>query len=325
MQVYHGIAGLASVPGGAAVSIGNFDGIHRGHRAILALARRLRETGAAASVAVVTFEPHPITVLRPALAPPRLTPPPLKHALLAERGVDYLVELPPSPDVLNLTAEQFWASIHRDLRPAHLIEGESFTFGKGRGGTVRRLAEWSAASRIQLHVVEPVRVPLLDCHVAPVSSSLVRWLLLHGRARDAALALGQPYLLAGTVIHGFARGRSIGIPTANLHCDHQLIPAEGVYVGLARVAGHPYPAAISIGTMPTFGEHPQQIEVHLIGFDGDLYGQELRVEVKDWVREQWKFPSVEALQRRMQSDLSWIRQRAAFEACEPLLSDAAAP
>jgi riboflavin kinase/FMN adenylyltransferase len=121
------------------------------------------------------------------------------------------------------------------------------------------------------------------------------------------------------VVHGFQRGRTIGIPTANLDCGEQLIPAEGVYVGQSTIDGRPYPAAISIGTMPTFGTHQQQLEVHLIGFTGDLYGQVLRVEVKDWLREQWKFPSVAALTQRMQKDLAWVVRRAPMDVARPFV------
>ncbi len=306
MKTLHGIDGLRSLPDGVVLSVGNFDGVHLGHRGILTLANRLRGE---AGVAVVTFEPHPLTVIRPQLAPPRLSLLPLKQSLLEPLGVDYLVVLPPTPDVLNLTAEAFWQILRDDVRPTDMIEGETFNFGKGRGGSIDRLREWAASSDVKLHVVDAVRVPLLDLQVVPVSSSLIRWLLIYGRARDAAICLGQPYILEGTVIKGFQRGRTIGVPTANLDCGEQLVPAEGVYAGRCEVGGKAYAAAISIGTMPTFGDNQLQVEVHLIGFDGDLYDQVLRVELVDWVREQWKFDGVEALKRRMTVDIEWTKSR----------------
>lgn len=322
LHVHHGIDSLSDLPPGVVLSIGNFDGLHRGHRAILSLAASLRGP---AGVAVITFEPHPLTVLRPASAPPRLSPLPVKEALLSEAGVDHLVVLPPAPEVLGLTAEQFWSLVRDGARPAHVIEGESFSFGKNRGGTIQRLAQWTAENGVKLHVVNPVRVPLLDCHVVPVSSSLVRWLLLEGRVRDAAIALGRAYALQGTVVKGFQRGREIGIPTANLDCGEQLVPADGVYIGRAAVGGRTYPAALSIGTMPTFGQHQQQVEAHLIGFDGDLYGKRLCVEIVDWLRDQWKFPSVESLLVRMRVDVAMAEKRAAAEGVsEPIVSIAAA-
>src|SRR5437667_6929868 len=123
MQTLQGLKGLRRTPAGAVLSVGNFDGLHRGHEQLLRMAAAIRQDGAASGVAIVTFEPHPLTVLRPALAPPRLTPPALKEALLAEAGVDHLVVLAPTPEVLNLTAEAFWAILRDEVRPAHLIEG----------------------------------------------------------------------------------------------------------------------------------------------------------------------------------------------------------
>jgi riboflavin kinase / FMN adenylyltransferase len=306
MQLLHGIHGLKQLPAGVVLSVGNFDGVHRGHERILETAHRFRTD---AGVAVVTFEPHPMTVLRPDRAPPRLSPLKIKELLLEPRGVDYLVVLPPEPQVLNLTAEAFWQILRDDVRPSHMIEGESFNFGKGRGGTIDRLREWAAISDVKLHVIGPVSVVLLDLQIVTVSSSLIRWLLQNGRVRDAAICLGHPYILQGQVIKGFQRGRTIGVPTANLDCGEQLIPAEGVYIGRSTVDGVTYPAAISIGTMPTFGDNPPQLEVHLIGYDGDLYGQTLTVEMIDWLRDQWKFSDVEQLKRKIEQDLAQVQRR----------------
>ena len=293
------------------MSIGNFDGIHIGHRKLLELADAMRANSASGRVAIVTFEPHPFTVLRPELAPPRLTPPHTKQALLEAAGVDDYVILPPAPEVLNLTAEDFWAILRDEARPAHLIEGNTFTFGKGRGGTIERLREWSSASNITLDVVAPVDAVLRDLTIVPVSSSLIRWLVAHGRVRDAAICLGRPYTLHGDVVRGFGRGRQLGVPTANLHCDDQLIPADGVYAGRCAVDGKTYAAAVSIGSLPTFEQRKFQVEAHLIGFDGDLYGRTIDVEMLDWVREQWKFDGVEALKRQIARDIEEVKGRAA--------------
>ena len=307
MQIHHGLTGLQHIPPGSAISVGNFDGMHLGHRQLL---RQLHEL--AGATAVVTFEPHPLTVLRPKAAPPRLTPLSLKHALLEQLGVDHLVVLAPTPEVLNLSAEEFFAHLMR-AKPSHLVEGDSFTFGKGRGGSIESLRQWTAGTGTHLHVVPPVVAPLLDLHVAPVSSSLIRWLLIHGRARDAAICLGKPYTLEGTVIKGFQRGRTIDVPTANLDCDAQLVPADGVYVGRCTVAGTAYPAALSIGNLPTFEDRVFQIEAHLVGFAGDLYGQRLQVEVLDWSREQWKFNGLEALKDRLKRDVAWTVERQSID------------
>ena len=293
------------------MSIGNFDGIHLGHRKLLELADRTRARSESGRVAIVTFEPHPLTVLRPELAPPRLTPPHTKAALLEWAGVDDYVILPPKQEVLNLTAEDFWAILRDEARPAHLIEGNTFTFGKGRGGTMDRLREWSARSRIALDVVAPVEAVLLDMTVVPVSSSLIRWLVANGRMRDAAICLARPYALHGEVVRGFGRGRQLGIPTANLHCDDQLVPADGVYAGRCTIDGQSYAAAVSIGSLPTFEERKFQVEAHLIGYDGDLYGRAIDVELLDWVRDQWKFNGVDALKQQIARDIEAIKERAA--------------
>jgi riboflavin kinase/FMN adenylyltransferase len=313
MEIVEGLSALRGVPAGCVLSIGNFDGLHRGHQRILEVAAGYRRQSGG-KLAVVTFEPHPLTVLRPEKAPPRLTPPAIKRELLAGTGVDRLVVLPPTPEVLDLTAEDFWQNVRDHVRPSHMVEGGSFTFGKGRGGTVAKLCEWAAGTGVHVHVVESVEIALLDLTVAPVSSSLIRWLLAHGRARDAAICLGRPYVLSGPVIEGYKRGRTIGVPTANLDCGDQVVPMEGVYAARCTVDGTTYPAALSIGRMETFGDKlRRQVEAYLVGFDGDLYGQTLRVEVLDWWREQRKYDGLEPLLEQIRRDVEWTVERVGLE------------
>ena len=197
MQVSKGLDGLRHVPAGAVMSIGNFDGVHRGHRHLLETAATLRAQRPGCRIVLVTFEPHPLTVLRPEFAPPRLTPPATKRTLLAEAGVDELIILPPDRQVLEMTAEAFWGILKDESRPSHLIEGPDFTFGKDRVGNIGKLREWAKNTAIELHIMQPVRVPLLNLEIAPVSSSLIRWLIGHGRVRDAAIGLGRPYHAGG--------------------------------------------------------------------------------------------------------------------------------
>jgi riboflavin kinase / FMN adenylyltransferase len=319
MQIVEGLVGLRGLTKGTVLSVGNFDGVHLGHREILRRARLLREqAGDGAPLAVVTFEPHPLTVLKPELAPPRLTPPALKQSLLRGLGVDHLVILPPDPAVLNLTAEAFWAILRDEVRPTHMVEGQSFNFGRGRTGTIDKLREWASPSAVKLTIVEPVEVPLLDFTMVPVSSSFIRWLLARGRVRDAAICTGRAYALEGEVVRGHQRGRGIGVPTANVRTDGQLVPGDGVYVGRARVGGVTHAAAVSIGTMPTFGANQRQVEVHLVGFDGDLYGMTLAVEFVDWVREQRKFKSIDALKQELARDLAYCAERAGMNPTAPV-------
>jgi riboflavin kinase/FMN adenylyltransferase len=194
------------------------------------------------------------------------------------------------------------------------VEGAEFNFGKGRGGNIHRLREWCAASEVKLHVVGQVEVPLLDLRVVPVSSTVVRWLIAYGRARDAAICLGRPYELHGEVIKGYQRGREIGVPTANLSCAEQLVPDDAVYAGRCTVDGITFPAAVSIGTLPTFGECNRQIEAHLIGFSGDLYGRTLTVELLDWLREQRKYAGIDELKKQIARDIADTIARAGDDA-----------
>ena len=301
MTIVHGLQGLQSIARNAVMSVGNFDGVHLGHMRLLNYGKsHLNDAG---ELVVVTFEPHPMSRLRPELAPPRLTPPPMKRALLEKAGVDVLVELPPTPEVLSISARGFFNLLVEDLHVAHLVEGPDFSFGKGREGNLRNLQAWAEGTTMQVHAVEELSVALTTLHVVEVRSSLVRWLVAYGRVRDAAICLGRPYTLQGKIVRGFQRGRQLGMPTANFDCGEQFIPADGVYAGRCTVAGKVYAAGVSIGTLPTFGETKRQVEAHLLGFDGDLYDQVMQVELLDYLREQIRFPSLEALKSRMWADM----------------------
>jgi riboflavin kinase / FMN adenylyltransferase len=324
MQILHGLEGLANAPHGGVLTIGNFDGLHRGHRQLLEICRKRKSQTPGASLIVVTFEPHPLTVLRPAAAPPRLSPSSLKQELLASLGTDVYVELAPEPAVLNLSAEDFWAILRDRVKPAFLVEGPDFTFGKARRGNVRKLREWADKSSVKFELLEPMSVALLDLTLVPVSSSLIRWLLGGGRVRDAAICLGRPYTLHGEVVKGFGRGRELGIPTANLRCGEQLIPVDGVYAGRCRIGGRVYAAAVSIGNMPTFGDGPRQVEAHIVDFDNDLYGQHLDVELVDWLRDQRTFAGTRPLRAAIDQDLLQTRRRTALDPSLPIAETAPA-
>jgi riboflavin kinase/FMN adenylyltransferase len=316
--IREGFDGLRAISRGSVVTIGNFDGVHLGHRQIIQTCDSLRRECESGKIVVVTFEPHPFTVLRPESAPARLTPAPVKTRLLESLRVDELVILAPTPEVLGLSAPAFFVILKDEAKVAHLVEGDTFTFGKGREGTIEKLQEWSRGSWTRLHVVPPVMQALLDLQVVPVSSSLIRFLIEQGRARDAAICLARPYLLRGPVIRGHQRGRTIGIPTANLDCREQLVPADGVYAARTTINGQPFPVALSIGTMPTFGENQRQVEGFIIGFDGDLYGQVIEFEVLDWMREQWKLPSIEALKVQIAQDVQVVKRIVENFSAEPI-------
>lgn len=315
MHLLHGIDGLKLLPRGCGLSIGNYDGVHRGHATIIA---HLRNLAGAAPLAVVTFEPHPLTVLKPELAPPRLTAPATKHRLLQSHGVTHLVELPPSQQVLNLSAEAFFGIIRDHVQPSHIVEGPNFNFGRARRGNVRRMIEWSEGTPIQVHSLGAHEVALVDMSLVQISSTLIRWLVANGRVRDAAICLGRPYAISGEVIRGFQRGRTIGVPTANLDVKDQLIPDDGVYAARCSVGGRSYTVALSIGSIPTFAERKFQVEAHLLDFDGDLYGQTLEVDLIDQIREQRAYGSMDALQAQIRRDLTEIRCRSGVSPERPI-------
>ena len=167
MQILYGLAALPQLPRTAVVSIGNFDGLHRGHQHILRLATQVKDETNAPATAVITFEPHPLTVLRPERVPPRLSPPDRKQQFIADAGIDHLLILPPEPAVLELTAEQFWRRLADAVKPTALVEGRSFSFGKGRSGTVEQLKAWAEPEGTRVHIVPPVQVRCWTCPSSP--------------------------------------------------------------------------------------------------------------------------------------------------------------
>ena len=287
-----------------AITIGNFDGMHIGHVQLVRTARSI--VGDDGRVVVFSFDPHPVTVLRGG-DPGRLTTFAERTRLLKEVGADEVVALNPTPRFLGQEPEEFLTTVIDPYRPGVIVEGPDFHFGRGRAGSVQTLRQLESKHGYRTMVIDPVEVALTDQSLVRVSSTMVRWLIERGRVRDVALLLGRPYELIGPVVEGDRRGRAIGVPTANLdHVDH-LLPGDGIYVGSGRLPdGRGYPAAISIGTKPTFGRHPRLCEAHLIGYDGPLddYGWTLRLQITDWLRDQIRFPEVRQLSEQMQRDIA---------------------
>lgn len=306
MIVEEGLDSLATIPPGSAMSIGNFDGVHLGHQEII---RTVKAHAGSGECVLVTFEPHPLTVLKPSLAPPRLSTTAQKQTLLRALGVDRLIVLPPSQDVLNVTAEEFFSILRDGAKVKQLVEGRTFNFGKGRGGNIERLREWTTRDGIGLTIVDDFRVTLNDLTIVSVNSSFIRWLLAYGRVSDAAICLGRPYALQGRVVHGEKRGRTIGFPTANLACEDQLLPAPGVYGARTTIDGKTHQVALSIGTNPHFDGKSVTVEAFLLDFAGDLYDRPMSIEITTWIREQWKFPSLETLVAQLHRDVERVRSR----------------
>lgn len=291
------------------LSIGNFDGVHRGHQAIIGAARdRARKTGVQA--VAFTFNPHPMTILAPDRAPAMLTPLAEKLRWLESAGADVAVVVESRPEFFECPAEVFVEEvIVGRFKPAAVVEGASFRFGRGRQGSPQTLTAAGQKHGFEVQVVPPVRVDLGGHPDTVISSSLVRHLVGSGTVDQAAVCLGRPYALLGRVGQGESRGRTLGFATANLTLpEPQLIPAEGVYAGRAMVGNQAYAAALSIGHTPTFGGERQLVEAHLLDFAGDLYNRDLRLEFLAWIRAQQKFGSTVELQRQIEQDIAKTRE-----------------
>lgn len=314
-----------------AITIGNFDGVHQGHAALVRAARR--RAGASGRTIAVTFEPHPAERLRPTGAPPRLTSSAERQRWLRAAGADEVLELDPTRELLSLAPEAFVDELRSRLPFDAVIEGEDFRFGRGRAGTAQELVELGARGGFLVDIVPPIEVVLTDCSIVRASSTLVRWLLAHGRVRDAALVLGRPYGFEAETTRGEQRGRTIGVPTMNLaplQCpgdgddvDRRLLPADGVYAGSAELPdGLPRAAAISVGTKPTFGVQQRVCEVHIVDAELplDWYAFPLRVDFRHWIRPQARFDGLDALRARIRRDIDLTRDWVVRSMQDPLIS-----
>lgn len=284
---------------GGVVSIGNFDGVHRGHGKILeTLVARANEIGRPA--VVLTFDPHPIRLLRPEAEPPSLSTLERKAELLTAAGVDVVIAYPTDQALLDLSPEGFFETIVRGrLDAAGLVEGPNFYFGKNRGGDVATLRELTEAAGMSLDVVEPLRVG-----EDYVSSSRIRTAIASGDVSTAVELLGHHYRVSGIVERGAGRGRELDTPTANLAEIRTLLPAPGVYAGRTEIDGDAYTAAVNIGPNPTFGDDAMKVEAHLVGYEGDLYGRSLALDFVDRIRDVRTFDSVEELQTQIAADVA---------------------
>jgi riboflavin kinase/FMN adenylyltransferase len=288
---------------GGGVTFGNFDGVHRGHRELVAAAvSEGRKVGGPA--VAVTFDPPPVVVLNPAIErKPPLTTAADRAKLLVTAGVDHVITLDTRSGLLALTAEQFFHDVVLGLfRPAAVVEGFNFRFGRDRAGdttTLRQLCEKSGVAFVE---VAPLR------HGGePVSSSRIRATLERGDVTAAAELLGRPHFITGVVEAGAKRGRTIGFPTANLGGVPMLIPGDGVYAVRAITAAGSHPAVANVGPNPTFGEHARKVEVHLLDFAGDLYGTDLRVEFVRRLRDTRRFAGPAELVEQLHRDVAAAR------------------
>jgi riboflavin kinase / FMN adenylyltransferase len=284
---------------GTVVTVGTFDGVHRGHQAVLAEIKERAGARGLKSV-VVTFEPHPLEIVNPAAAPKLLTLPNEKRELLDGAGLDQLEVLPFTPELARLEPEQFVRDILRErLAMRELVLGFDHGFGRGRTGDVELLRRLGDTDGFRVDVVEAV----LDGGHA-ISSTLIRTAVAHGNLAAASRWLGRPYSIRGVVERGAGRGRTIGIPTANLAAPdpRKLLPPDGVYAVRVAWRQQRFGGMMNQGSRPTFGLEARVLEVHLFDFAGDLYGETVTIEWVRRLRDVQAFPGRDALVAQLGKD-----------------------
>lgn len=297
--LFPGAPGVPEHPRGSVVTVGTFDGVHRGHWAVLQETRRWAEADGRRSV-LATFHPHPLRIVRPEAAPPLLTTPEEKEEILAESGIDYAVFLPFTRDLSQYSPERFVDEVLIGrLHMRRLVIGYDHGFGRGRSGDVDTLRRIGQERGFEVHVVPAV---LHDGE--PVSSSRIRRALEAGDVVAAAEGLGRPYSLRAPVVRGDGRGRKLGFATANLAVPaaDKLLPRPGIYAARALVRRQQREGVLHLGPRPTFSGAAPTIELHLFDFAEDIYGDELRVEFCAWIREIHRFSSVAELIEAMRAD-----------------------
>ena len=297
-------AALPLPAAGTVVTVGSFDGVHRGHMAVLQeISRRARATGRAS--VLVTFEPHPMEVVNPGAAPPLITTPLERREILAQSELDYAVILRFDAALRSLAPDAFVREVLlARFAMRELVIGEDHGFGRGRSGDVEMLRVLGSAAGFAVDVVPPVRDP----EYGQVSSSRIREAVSAGQLAMAARLLGRPFQLSSQVLPGARRGRTIGVPTINLVVPpRKLLPPDGVYAVWVEWAGGRTGAMLNQGPRPTVGDPARGLEAHLFDFDGDLYGAWVRIEWVTRLRDVRRFASLEALKGQLAQDAAEAR------------------
>lgn len=300
-DLFPGSAAVAPFPGGSVVAIGNFDGVHLGHRAILAQVRARADALGALAV-VYTFEPAPTAIVAPERHQPRISTLATRMARLREAGADAVVVEPFDRAFAAIEAQAFAETILVGRLGAKVIAvGHDFRFGRARAGDAERLRAW-------LPEVEVMTIEAVEAEGAPISSSRIRKLIAAGDVVTAARLLGRASVLTGPVVHGDARGRTLGFPTANVAAREELLPAFGVYAVRLTRGAERWDGVCNIGVRPTFSGDRPSVEVHLLDAAVDLYDAEVSVELVARVREERKFAGIEALVAQIHADIAAARE-----------------
>jgi riboflavin kinase/FMN adenylyltransferase len=299
MQIFRHYEQVPESARGATVAIGNFDGVHKGHQALLQHARAL-----GGKLGVLVFEPHPQEFFRPDAPRFRLTPFRAKARLLEQHGVSLLFALHFDADFASLSADEFITRVLvQGLGVRHVIVGEDFCFGKGRKGNLALLQQRGAELGFDVTTFELVG----EGGASKISSTSIREALRDGKPDVAAALLGHPWTVEGRVEGGDRRGRTIGFPTANVSLEGYLEPALGVYAVRVEVGGRKYGGVANFGRRPTFDKKDVLLEVHIFDFEGDIYGQPIVVSFISFLRSEMKFPGLDALKAQIAKDSETAR------------------
>lgn len=294
MLVFRHYENLPPAARGAAVAIGNFDGVHRGHQALIAHAKTL-----APKLGVLVFEPHPQEYFKPGGPRFRLTPFRAKARLLEHYGADVLYALHFDQHLASLTADEFVTKVLvSGLGVSHVVVGSDFQFGKGRGGDVTLLKAKAHEHGFDVNIFDPIGA---DAD-SKISSTRIREALREGKPEVAARLLGHWWTVEGRVQPGDKRGRTIGFPTANVSLEGYLEPALGVYAVRVEIAGKRFDGVANFGRRPTFDKKDVLLEVHIFDFSGDIYGQQIVVSFVAYLRPEMKFAGLDALKTQIAAD-----------------------
>ena len=304
MHTHHTYTDLPASARGSVLALGNFDGLHRGHQAVIAEARRIADS-LSAPLGIGLFRPHPRRVFAPDSPPFRLMSAELRAELLPTLGVDHLFELPFDDTLRNMDDTQFVeAVLHRGLGIRHVIVGEDYGFGKNRCGNVESLTRLGAERGIGVTALSPVG---LHPMYGKYGSTQIREALRKGDVFHAQHMLSRPWIVDGVVEMGAQRGRTIDFPTANIAFADRVRPLNGVYVVEVEVDGTWHGGVANTGTRPTVGGEEARVEAHIFDFDADLYGQRIKVAFRSFIREEKKFDSFDALKTQIEQDAAGAR------------------
>jgi riboflavin kinase/FMN adenylyltransferase len=299
MEVFRHIEEPKLSASSTVVTLGNFDGVHLGHQALI---RRTVEEGKSLGVpsVVLTFEPHPLKLLAPARAPKLILLHKDKMRLLQSFGVDIVIIQNFDASFAALEAADFVRTfLVERLRTKKLWVGRDLRFGKGRGGTVKDLIQWGTSYGFEVGTVEPILI-----EEERVSSSRIRQLVEHGRVDEATPLLGRYHFISGKVVNGHRRGRALGFPTANVSSRNEVVPQDGIYATLLQIGDESHLSVSSIGVNPTFGAAARTIESFILNFDRPIYGESVRLSFVKRIREEKKFDSAEQLIAQMHGDVT---------------------